>query len=412
MTLQEKKQKLVDLQGKATALDALAAKEQRDLTTAEKSDFAAITNEFDGLLAEVKDDEKRAAFMASSKEYLSGLSSAPVAAAQPIVAPRKAGISMEQAFEKIRASKWPDEFRSQSMGDPIYGGYLVPELFDPNMKMIGFEPAIVRPRATVIPAGSPPDAKINIPVLNQGANGEFAGVSVTWVTEGGSKTATTALMTELELEPKEVCASMNVTDKLLRNAPQSAAIFEGLLRGALTRAEESAFINGNGVGRPLGIMQTACHITATRTSASSISFADIRGMMGSLIASSWRNAVWFANVSTLPQLVALADAVGNSIYIQGDITKAIPTTLFGLPVIFTGLTPTLGSKGDLILADCSYYLIKDGAGPFVAASPHVYWTTNTTVIKIFSNTDGDSWVSDELLLADGTTLVSPFVVLK
>jgi len=413
MTLQKSKEQLVDLQGKASAIEATAAKEERDLTEAEKADFSAIMNEFDGLLVEIKDIESRSARLASATDYLNAPASMPVAAKQQIPEQKssKRG-TFEDMFDCLRASKWPNEYRAQNMTDAIYGGYLVPEVFVPTMKMIGFEPAIIRPRATVIPAGSPPDAKINIPVLNQGANGEFAGVAVTWVAEGGSKTATTALITELELEPKEVCASMNITDKLLRNAPQSAGMFEGLLRGALTRAEEAAFINGNGVGRPLGVMQTACHITATRTSATSISFADIRGMMGSLIASSWNNAVWIANVSTLPQLIALADAVGNSIYIQGDITKQIPASLFGLPVIFTGLTPTLGSKGDLILADLSYYLIKDGSGPFVAASPHVYWTTNVTVVKIFSNVDGDSWVSDELLLQDGSTLVSPFVVLE
>ncbi len=200
MTLQEKKTKLVDLQAKATAIDALAANEKRNLTEAEKADFTAINNEFDGLLAEVKDDEKRAAFLASSKEYMSGLAKDPIAKTLQVKTETKSnGISMEMAFNKLRASKWPDEFRAQSMGDPTYGGYLIPELFDSNMKYIGFEPGIIRPRATVIPAGSPPDAKINIPVLNQGANGEFAGVSVTWVTEGGTKTATTAVLTELEL---------------------------------------------------------------------------------------------------------------------------------------------------------------------------------------------------------------------
>lgn len=408
MTLNAKKEMLVDLQNKASALNALGANEGRDLSTTEKADFSAVMNEFDGLLAEVKDDEKRAAFLASSKDYMSGMTDARKQETKPITT----GINMEQYFMKLRSNRMPNEFRDMSMGAPTAGGYMVPEQFMPGLKMIGAEPGIIRPRANVIPAGTPPDAKINIPVLNQGTNGEFGGVAVTWISEGGTKAETTALISELELEPYEVAASMNITDKLLRNAPQTAGIFEGLLRGALTRAEEMKFINGNGVGCPLGIMQVAAHITATRTSATSISFSDVRNMMSKMLASSWGSAVWIANVSTLPQLLALADAMGNSIYIQGDITKAIPSSLFGLPVVFTGLTPTLGSKGDLILADCGYYLIKDGSGPFVAASPHVYFTTNVTVIKIFANVDGDSWVAAPLTLADGTTKVSPFIVLE
>jgi len=67
----------------------------------------------------------------------------------------------------------------------------------------------------------------------------------------------------------------------------------------------------------------------------------------------------------------------------------------------------------LILADLSYYLIKDGSGPFVAASPHVYFTTNKTVIKIFWNVDGQSWLNDPLGLEGSVAnTVSPFVVLN
>jgi HK97 family phage major capsid protein len=311
----------------------------------------------------------------------------------------------------VRGQKWP-ETRTQSVLDPTTGGYLVPEVYMPGLKSIAAEGSIIRQRATVIPAGTPPDAKVNIPVLNQGANGEFAGVSVVWLSEGGTKTQTTASITEVELEPYEVAASIYVTDKLLRNAPETMGIFEGLLTGAYRRSEETKFLNGNGVGCPLGIMQTAAHIDVTRTAASSIGFADVRNMFTRYLASSWANGAWVANQTTLPQLIAIADAVGNSIYIQGDVTKKIPASLFGLPVIFTGMTPVLGSAGDLMLIDPSYYLIKDGSGPFVASSPHVFFTTNVTVIKMFSNVDGDSWVSAPLLLEDGSTTVSPFIVLN
>ncbi|MGD9644055.1 MAG: phage major capsid protein, partial [Elusimicrobiales bacterium] len=74
-------------------------------------------------------------------------------------------------------------------------------------------------------------------------------------------------------------------------------------------------------------------------------------------------------------------------------------------------TPALGSKGDLILVDFTYYLIKDGSGPFVAASEHVLFRQNKTVIKVFWNVDGKGWVNEPLTLEDGTTKVSPYVVL-
>jgi hypothetical protein len=66
-----------------------------------------------------------------------------------------------------------------------------------------------------------------------------------------------------------------------------------------------------------------------------------------------------------------------------------------------------------VLVNCEYYLIKDGSGPFVDSSPHVHFTSNRTVIKIFWNVDGKPWLSEPLHLEGSkTNTISPFVVLK
>ena len=72
--------------------------------------------------------------------------------------------------------------------------------------------------------------------------------------------------------------------------------------------------------------------------------------------------------------------------------------------------PQLGARGDLALVDLSYYLIKDGSGPFIASSEHVHFTTNKTVIKAFWNVDGAPWLNTPIVQENGDTQ-SPFVVL-
>ncbi len=62
----------------------------------------------------------------------------------------------------------------------------------------------------------------------------------------------------------------------------------------------------------------------------------------------------------------------------------------------------------MLLADWSHYLIKDGSGPFVAASEHVKFTSNKTVIKIFWNVDGAPWLTAPIAEENGYE-VSPFV---
>ena len=89
--------------------------------------------------------------------------------------------------------------------------------------------------------------------------------------------------------------------------------------------------------------------------------------------------------------------------------------LLGIPLVFSKRWPNLGSTGDLMLVDLSYYLIKDGSGPLVSVSKDVpaLFNTNKCAVRIVWNTDGASWLKEpvELEGAAGQT-VSPFVILK
>jgi HK97 family phage major capsid protein len=113
----------------------------------------------------------------------------------------------------------------------------------------------------------------------------------------------------------------------------------------------------------------------------------------------------------MPEISTMTDGNGRYIFINGDASKGIPATLSGYPLKYTCKTPVLGTMGDLMLVDLRYYLVKDGSGPFVAASEHVHFVNNKTVIKCFWNVDGKGWLASPLTLEDGVTKVSPFVVL-
>lgn len=314
----------------------------------------------------------------------------------------------------------PDAFKGQlmphtkdwSMGTDANGGYAVPPQFDVSqIWMLNPERSIVRPRATVIPAGDPPDAALNMPALNQGNNGVFGGVEVQWIGEGVEKPDTNGTLREITLQPNEVAASTVVTDKLLRNWQAASSFIGNLLSQAMYAAEDIAFLTGNGTGKPTGVIGATGAKVVNRKTASQVAYEDIVNMLAALYAESMPSAVWIANQTVLPQIATMQDPGGRYIYIGGDATKAIPATLAGLPILFTGRTPVLGTKGDLILVDFQNYLIKDGSGPFIAASEHVLFKQNKTVIKVFWNVDGKPWVNAPLLLEDGNTTVSPYVVL-
>jgi len=127
------------------------------------------------------------------------------------------------------------------------------------------------------------------------------------------------------------------------------------------------------------------------------------------------NPIWVASKSALPQIVTLADANNNAMWIPaayGGIQGNLPGTLAGLPIIFDFKQPILGQVGDLMLIDPSFYFIKDGSGPYIQASEHVLFTSDQTVIKMTFFLDGQPWCKTPLLMDDGVSIASPYVILQ
>ena len=302
------------------------------------------------------------------------------------------------------------EQRTLQMGVGAAGGFIVPEQFDNNIRMVQDNEAIFRPRAQVIPAGSPPDSAVTIPALDQsGANGVYSGVNVVWIGEGDEKPETEPSFREIKLEPHEVAAHVVVTDKLLRNSAAAGALVMSLLRKAIVAAEEDAFFTGNGIGRPLGIIGHPASINVNRAVANQIAYADIVAMYARLKMSG--KGAWICTQTALPQLMTLVDGGGRLIW-QPNARDGAPGTLLGLPVYINDQSPILGAQGDLSLVDLDYYLIKDGSGISISMSEHPRFTRNQTIIKAFWNVDGQPWLTTPLLQRDGVSTVSPFVVLN
>lgn len=300
--------------------------------------------------------------------------------------------------------------REQSVSDGAKGGFMVPKKFSSEILSIPPDMAAIRPRATVMPAGDPPDSELEMPVLNQGAaENMYGGMTVSWIGEGNTKPETDADLKTLTLKPHEVAGHVVATDKLLRNWSAASAYFTNLFRQCIVGTEETAFITGNGVAKPQGLVNAPGAIYRQRAGANAVAFADVTNMVAR--AKRGGSLVWLASQTIIPQLAAIVDANNNNLYVM-NAAAGLPPTLMGIPIVFNDRMPALGSKGDLILADLSAYFIKDGSGPFVASSEHVFFRTNKTVIKTFWNVDARLWLTEPIPLEGATSnTVSPVVVL-
>jgi len=417
--LLKRRQEIID---ELDAILAAADEEKRDLTEDEEKRYTELEAEAETVEADIEKcqaDEDRRARLQARKDDQKKIRKQPprMAATYRAEDPKEFRSIGEFLFTCVHNRNDPRlydlyEERAQSMGTGAKGGFAVPTQFRETLLSVTPQEAIFRPRCTVIEAGDPPDSAITMPALDQTGTSDhmYAGVAVQWIGEGSTKPETDMNLREVELEPKEVAGHIVTTDKLLRNWAAASSVLETQMRLATIAAEENAFYNGNGVARPLGILQCGARVNYSRATANQIAFADVAGMFARLKFGG--SPVWIASQTTLPQLMTIQDAAGNYIYVQ-SATAAVPSTMFGYPVLLHDRSVGLGTTGDLILCDLSYYLIKNGSGPFVAASEHFYFTSNKTVIKIFWNVDGQPWLTAPIALEGSTAnTVSPFVVLN
>jgi HK97 family phage major capsid protein len=241
-------------------------------------------------------------------------------------------------------------------------------------------------------------------------------VVVTHTGEGVTMTETTARLKEVTLEPKEMSAYIVCTQKLLNNWDAATSFITTQLRRATNGAEDYDFMRGDGINKALGYNNCAAAIVQGRAAAGAISYTDVVNMFSR--AKMGGSLLWIASQTIIPQLAAMVDAGNHAVWIGGGnlsqgASAPMPSTLFGVPLIFADRAPALGSKGDLALVDLSYYLIKDGSGPMAASSEHILFLSNKIVFKIVWNVDGRPWLTEPIPLEGSTSnTVSPFVVLN
>lgn len=303
-----------------------------------------------------------------------------------------------------------------SMGENSAGGWAIPPRFVDKFMSISAQKSIVRPRATVIPAGDPPDQAITMPALDQtdhgnspATNNVFGGISADFIQEGGEKPKQKFKIRQVSLQPHEIGSSLDVTDQLLRNWQAAGAIIRKLMSDAARAIEDRKFLRGDGNDEPTGIINHAATISVARETANTVTYDDLINMEQYFLEEDAESPIWIASRRVKPKLRKMVDPEGHYIW-QENARVNEPPSLLGKPVIFSQRSPALGQDGDLLLVDLSKYLIKDGSGPFIGASEHVRWRENMTVFKMFWLVDGKPWLTQPHLGEDDLQY-SPFVQL-
>ena len=152
------------------------------------------------------------------------------------------------------------------------GGYLVPEEYDSRLIDTLEEENIMRKLGRVITTSG--EHKINIAATKPAA---------AWVEEGGALTFGDATFSQILLDAHKLHVAIKVTEELLYdNAFGLENYIIDQFGKALANAEEDAFLNGTGVGQPLGLFAKTGGGTTAETLTAALKADDILNLIYAL----------------------------------------------------------------------------------------------------------------------------------
>ncbi len=307
-------------------------------------------------------------------------------------------------------------------GIPAEGGFMVQTDFATTLVEKTFATSDIISRVTRIPISANSNS-IKIPAVadsNRADGSRAGGILAYWAGEGAAKTPTYPRFAQIALELKKLVGLTYCTDELLQDASALEAWIGQAVAAEFEFKIADAIINGDGAAKPLGILNSPCLVTVTAETgqgASTIVAENIIKMWASRFGPRSSQYVWLINQNIEPQLYTMALAVGTGgvpVYMPaGGLSGAPYGSLMGRPVIPCEQAASLGTAGDIILADLSQYVMIDKGGMQSASSIHVLFTTDETAFRFVYRCDGQPMWSTYLTPYKGTTSYqSPFVVLN
>lgn len=224
------------------------------------------------------------------------------------------------------------------------GGYLVPEEYDHRLIDVLDEENIMRILGTKITTSG--QHKINIAATKPAA---------AWIEEGGALTFGDATFDQIYLDAFKLHVAIKVTEELLYdNAFGLENYIITQFGKALANAEEDAFLNGDGKGKPTGLFDATAGGQLVGTLTAAIKSDDVLDLVYGLKRPYRKKASFIMNDATLASLRKLKDNNGAHIW-QPSYQAGEPDRVLGYAVYTSAYAPA----DSIAFGDYSYYNIGD-----------------------------------------------------
>ena len=335
------------------------------LTVEDDATYTAMEQDITDLSKEIARLERQEAMDAELAKPVNK----PITAKPMSGMPLKEDEKMGRASDEYKNNFWnvmrtkhpmPQVMDALHEGTDPEGGYLVPDEFEHTLVEALEEENIFRKIAHIIKTDS---GERKIPIV--AAKG-----SASWIDEEGPYVESDDEFGQVSIGAYKLGTTIKISEELIND---SVFDLESYVSKEFARRignrEEDAFFNGDGSGKPTGILapqvsgkDVGAQVGVTAASATAITADEVIDLFYSLNAPYRKNSVWVMNDSTIKAVRKLKDGNGNYIW-QSSLVAGAPDTLLGRPVMTSSYMPAIAAgKKVIAFGDFSYYWIADRQG--------------------------------------------------
>lgn len=342
MTIQELMQKRAKVWETAKSFVDTHEDKNGRLSAEDTAAYNRMEQEIEDLTASIERQQRAA----ERDKMLSQPINSPIVSKPAQTAKEKTGRASDE-YKAAMLGALRSNFRNVSNvlqeGVDADGGYLVPEEYDKRLIDVLEEENILRALGTKLTTAG--DHKINVAATKPAAS---------WIEEGQELTWGDSTFSQILLDAHKLHVAIKVTEELLYdNAFGLENYIITQFGKALANAEEDAFLNGDGKGKPTGIFAKTGGGNVTAEVAA-FTGDELINLVYTLKRPYRKKAAFIMNDKNLAVLRKLKDANDQYLW-QPSLKEGEPERLLGYPVYTSAYAPA----DAIAFGDFSYYNIGD-----------------------------------------------------
>ena len=242
-----------------------------------------------------------------------------------------------------------------------------------------------------------------------------AGVQTYWQAEASLGAQSKMQLGTDALVLHKLMALVPVTNEMIDDGFAVGSYLGQVAPERITYKVNEAILFGDGVGKPLGALNSASRIIQAKDAGqatNTISNSNLSSMVSRLLVGQLKNAVWITNPDDLPLLEAMT--LGNYPIFLPNMNAADGSygMLKGRPLMLSEHAAAASSQGDInLLSLKGYRTITKAAGIQTATSMHLYFDADATAFKFTFRINGKPILSAPVVPPKSANTRSHFISL-